>query len=180
MLITSPLAIAGSLTFVSLCILSDVRSRRIPNALSFTGMLVGVTCSTIHFGAEGALSSLEGAGVAMAILMLPFALGGIGGGDVKMMASVGTFLGPRPTMEGLLLGLVFGGAVMVVHLTRISRLREKLGSLRTMLSNAAIAHSIAPLKISTADQNAVALPYSIPLGFGVATVIAISRLARGG
>src|SRR5262245_34036068 len=101
MLIPSPFAIAGSLTFVSLCVASDVRSRRIPNVLSLGGMLVGVACSTGQFGAGGALSSLEGAGVAMAILILPFALGGIGGGDVKMMAGVGTFLGPRLTAEGL-------------------------------------------------------------------------------
>src|SRR3954447_18459214 len=99
-------------TFVIACCVVDVRTRRIPNVMSGSALALGVGLNTLAFGADGLGASLAGAGIVIAILLAPFALGGIGGGDVKMMAAVGAFLGPQLAVIALLVGMVLGGIVM--------------------------------------------------------------------
>ena len=180
MSIVSPQAgiATAAILFVSACIVSDVRTLRIPNALTGPAILIGLALNTACFGPSGALASLAGLGLAIALMLTPFALGGIGGGDVKMMGAVGAFLGPALIMKSLLLGFILGGAFAIAHLIRISRLREKLAITWLMFHNAVVSRSLEPLQAPRDSPNAVALPYSVPLGIGTASVIAISVLAQ--
>src|SRR5881397_1254616 len=126
------LTVAAVVIFVALCVIADVRTRRIPNAISGSAMLLGVTLNTAHLGTAGLLDSLAGLGVAVGVLLWPFAMGGIGGGDVKMMGGVGALLGPQVALIGFGWGMIWGGAIMVWHLARQGRLREKVTATATM------------------------------------------------
>ena len=110
-------------------------------------------------------------GLMVILLLPPFALGGIGGGDVKMMAAVGALCGPRFALTSLMAGLGIGGVVMLWHLARIGRLRRTLVRLRAMLAGALSTRSLQPLRVSATEPGAVSLPYSIPLALG--TLIAL-------
>ncbi len=168
-----PVPITGTaVAFVVACWVMDVGTRRIPNLLTGSVIVAGVLLNWALFGWPGALSSVAGAAVAIAVLLAPFALGGIGGGDVKMMAAVGALLGPRLALASLATGMVLGGVILVVHLARLGRLREKLGRLYAMLVGAVVTRSAAPLKISASDPDAIALPYSVPLGLGTLAILA--------
>jgi prepilin peptidase CpaA len=169
--------VATTCLFVAMCIASDFRTRRIPNVLTGPVILIGFALNTWNAGWAGAQTSAAGFGLAIALLLGPFATGGIGGGDVKMMGAVGALLGPRLVLLSLVVGLILGGVFAVVHLARIARLREKLDNLRRMLVNAALAVSHKPLQISADTPGAVTLPYSLPLGLGVLCVLA-STLGR--
>jgi prepilin peptidase CpaA len=164
---------------VSLCMLFDVRTRRIPNLLSAAGMVAGAALNVVFFGLSGLYASMEGLAVMLGVLLLPFALGGIGGGDVKMMGALGALLGPLPALAALVSGTILGGAVMVIHLARLGRLREKLRATRMLFMSAVSTQSLAPLKLSATDANAVSLPYSVPLGLGAIAVIVLSRVLGG-
>jgi prepilin peptidase CpaA len=166
------------LVFVALCVVVDVRTRRIPNILSGTAVLAGLALNALHFGFGGLLGSVGGLVATVGVLLFPFALGGIGGGDVKMMGAVGALLGPRLALEGLAAGVIVGGAVMIVHLLRRGRLREKLDALRAMLTAAVLTRSLDPLHVRPDDSGAIALPYSLPLGLGTVTVLAFSLTFR--
>ena len=165
--------IATLLSFISLCVVIDVRSRRIPNALSGCAMLCGAALNTFYFGGEGLVASLSGLTAAVVVLFGPFALGGVGAGDVKMMGAVGALLGPRLALIGLLAGMVLGGLIMTVALARRGRLEEKLAATISMIAGTAVTRSLSPLKRSAAEQSAVALPYSVPLGIGTMAVLAM-------
>jgi prepilin peptidase CpaA len=168
-----PLLIYVILTaFVVVCCVVDVRTRRIPNVISGPAVVVGILLNTLFFGLPGLAGSLAGVAVIVAILLAPFALGGLGGGDVKMMAAVGAFLGPRLAVYGLLVGMILGGVVMIVHLARIGRLAEKVTKLRAMVFSAAVLRSVDPLRMAVDDPVAISLPYSIPLGLGATLVVA--------
>src|SRR5262245_65222789 len=80
--------IAGVLACIAICVVTDVRARRIPNLVSGPTMLVGIALNTLYFGTSGLTTSLGGLLAAMAVLIIPFALGGVGAGDVKMMGAV--------------------------------------------------------------------------------------------
>src|SRR5438093_11608574 len=150
----SSLIAATAVAFVALCVTIDVRTRRIPNAGSGTAMLLGITLNTAHEGAAGLLDSVAGLGLTTGALLWPFALGGIGGGDVKMMAAVGALLGPRLAFLGLGLGMILGGAIMVLHLGRLGRLGQKLRATAAMFSTAAVTGSLAPLRVSADEPDA--------------------------
>jgi len=171
------LIMATLVVFVALCVVTDVWMRRIPNAISGPAMLIGIALNTAHMGTAGLLDSLSGLGVTIGVLLWPFAMGGIGGGDVKMMGAIGALLGPRLSLMGLAAGVILGGAAMIWHLARQGRLREKVMATATMFQAAALTRSLGPLRVSAADQGAVALPYSVPLGLGtLAALIGAARL----
>jgi prepilin peptidase CpaA len=168
--------LASLLVFLGLSVMFDISVRRIPNLLSGPGILLGVVLNAAHFGMPGMLASLAGVGITTGILVWPFAAGGIGGGDVKMMGAVGAFLGPRLAVMGLVIGMILGGIIMSVHLARVGRLGNKIASLINMVRVALWTRSLQPLVLRGADDAVIALPYSVPLAMG--TVIALG-LIRG-
>jgi prepilin peptidase CpaA len=169
-LLPSPI-VAVVLAFVTVCVVTDVRARRIPNAISAPAMLLGALLNGAYFGIAGLAGSAAGIGVAILVLFFPFALGGIGAGDVKMMAAVGALLGMRLMLVSLLVGMLLGGVVMLAYLARAGRLREKVAATARMVAVAAMTRSTGPLRLSAAAPEAVALPYSIPLALGTAAVL---------
>src|SRR5712692_4116385 len=169
---------ATAAVFVALCVGVDVRSRRIPNAISAPGMLLGIALNTAYRGGAGVVASLSGLVLTVGVLLWPFAMGGIGGGDVKMMGAVGALLGPRLALMGLSMGMIMGGGLMVWHLARRGRLREKVTATATMFQAAAMTRSLSPLRVSAADPGAIALPYSVPLGLGTLAVVALRGTGR--
>jgi prepilin peptidase CpaA len=172
-----PLTVTA-LAFVSLCAVSDIRTRRIPNALTASGMLAGLAVNSLSRGAPGFFDSLTGLVLSGLVLLAPFALGGIGGGDVKMMAGVGAIVGARLGITGLAVGMVLGGVVMVVHLARQGRLREKLAATWAMFAVAAAMQSADPLRAPAKDEGAIALPYSVPLGIGTLAALLFAESQR--
>src|SRR5438094_10001178 len=146
------LTVAAVVIFVALCVIADVRTRRIPNAISGSAMLLGITLNTAFLGTAGLLDSLAGLGITVGVLLWPFAMGGIGGGDVKMMGAIGALLGPRLSLMGLAAGVILGGAAMIWHLARQGRLREKVKATATMCQAAARSRSLGPRRVSPAEQ----------------------------
>jgi prepilin peptidase CpaA len=165
------LILAVTLAFIAACWLTDVRTRSIPNILSGAAFVAGVIMNLLLSGRWGLVSSLAGAVIGVGVLLGPFALGGIGGGDVKMMGAVGALLGPLSVLHALAVGLMLGGIVMILHLVGLGRLREKLASTASMLTGAWSAKSLVPLRLSDEDAAAVTLPYSVPLGLGTVAVL---------
>jgi prepilin peptidase CpaA len=73
----------------------DWRTRRIPNYLTFGGALAGIAFQTGVFGWHGLVQALLGLFLGLALLLLPYIGGGMGAGDVKALAALGAWLGPR-------------------------------------------------------------------------------------
>ena len=176
-MILGPNIIAATLVFVVLCVASDLRTLRIPNAITAPAILTGFALNAWQSGSTGLLGSLGGFALAIALLFAPFALGGVGAGDVKMMGAVGAFLGPHLVLQSLFVGLVLGGVFAVVRLAGSPLLREKIGASWRMVANEVLSRSLAPLKAPASDPNAIVLPYSLPLGIGTVGVIALSMVA---
>src|SRR5258706_16341149 len=102
----------GAVVLFVPCWVADVRTRRIPTQLTGPALLTGVIVNLALFGVTGLIRSLAGVAVALAVLLPPFALGGIGGGGVKMMSAGGALLGPLPAAVSLGIGMILGGLIM--------------------------------------------------------------------
>ena len=91
---TALLIWALTLTFTIWAGWLDWRTRKIPNWLTVSGFVAGLGIHTIVGGWHGALASLQGAGLALLVLLPLVLLRGLGAGDWKLMGAVGALLGP--------------------------------------------------------------------------------------
>ena len=90
----------------------DLRAHRIPNPLVLTGLGLGLAGHGWRGGGPGLLWSSEGIAVAC-FLLLPYALGGLGAGDVKLLGAVGALMGPI-FLLWTLLGTVLAGGLLAL------------------------------------------------------------------
>ena len=106
-------------------VVTDVRTRRIPNWV--TGAIAGAGFG-LAFGG-GPVTPLRAAlGLAVGLLlMLPgHVIGATGAGDVKLMAAVGSVVGPGPVLRAFLFSAIAGGVLAIVVAVRRGRLTATL------------------------------------------------------
>ena len=118
----------ATVALVALLVLAcwfDVRERRIPNALTFAGLVVALLVR-LALGWAPALEGAAGAGLAVLLAIVPFALGFLGGGDVKLLGAVGAFMGTDRLLGALLLVAVVGGILALLEAVRRRALRHAL------------------------------------------------------
>jgi prepilin peptidase CpaA len=72
---------------------SDIRTRRIPNALTFGAAGVALGFSFVQYGTAGLAWSAAGWLTAVALFFPFFLLRGMGGGDVKLLGALGAWVG---------------------------------------------------------------------------------------
>lgn len=86
--------------------LLDLRSRRIPNWLTVPFLFVGFAFQIVWQGWEGLTFALVGFATGFGVLFVLWLIGGGGGGDVKLMAALGAWLGPKLILITFLLSAV--------------------------------------------------------------------------
>ena len=83
------------LAAVAVAVVTDLRSFKIYNALTLPLVVWGLAYHGINAGFAGLADSAAGMAVGFGVFFVVFLLGGMGGGDVKLMAGVGAWLGCR-------------------------------------------------------------------------------------
>lgn len=113
----------------------DVRVRRVPNALTASLAGTGVALAAGGLGSVSLAAAAAG-GVVGVLLMLPgHVLGATGAGDVKLLASAGTLLGPASTLKAFLFMAIAGAVIALVVAGFRGRMRRTLeGTSRLVLS----------------------------------------------
>ena len=99
--------------------ISDVKSRRIPNRLTYSAMVAGLLLQTILFGWQGFLLSVEGGLLFGGLFMLFYLIRAMGAGDVKLAAAVGSIVGISAALP-VLVATVWSGAALAVCIMVLS------------------------------------------------------------
>ncbi len=90
----------------------DLRTRRIPNALTFGAALAGLIFHRVMSGTGRSAARGRRMVRRPVLLFMPFfALRGMGGGDVKLLAALGAWLGPQETLWVAVYTGIAGGAL---------------------------------------------------------------------
>src|SRR2546425_6821108 len=122
-----PTAIETALIIlVSAAAWTDLRTRRIPNWITVSGAAVGLGLHIVYGGASGAMQSLAGAALGLAIFLGLYAAGGMGAGDVKLFGAVGAFAGPQALILVFVFTGLLGGIAGVALALWRGRLRQTL------------------------------------------------------
>jgi prepilin peptidase CpaA len=100
----------------------DLRIRRVPNVLTAGIALVGLGIAAMGLGRVGIWLALAGCLVGLALMLPGYLIGAMGGGDVKLLAAVGTLLGPGATLRAFVASAIAGGLIAIVVAWRRGRL----------------------------------------------------------
>lgn len=153
---------------LTLASLLDIKIRRIPNYLSVILVVTCLFAYSLAYGMEGLLFSLKGMGVGFIILFVPYLLGGMGAGDVKLMAGVGAALGPGQVLWALLFTSLFGGVFALVVIFAGDTLKKTVQNFYTstwlMLSGA----GISTIKTGLEHKKKTKIPYGVVIASGTA------------
>jgi len=106
---TQPILITLLMTLLITAIYADLRWSLIPNRITFSAMGIGILVHVWIGELHGVLVGLAGLGVGLGLFVLPYAFRAIGAGDVKLMAAIGTIVGPFGAISIALLSVIAGG-----------------------------------------------------------------------
>jgi len=152
---------------------TDYRRHRVPNWLNVSIVVLGLGAQVAFFGLAGVKSGLLGMLVGFSMLILLWAMHGMGAGDVKLMVAVGAWLGPVMTFYAVLVGALAGGVVALgmiaarrswfQTMANLGLLMRKVSTVQTAFSEIGSARSFS--------QSGGVLPYAIPLTIGTWIVL---------
>jgi prepilin peptidase CpaA len=152
----------------------DLRFRRIPNWLVLAGLVLGFCVNTVLFGWAGLRLAGLGFGLALLIYMPLHLLRAMGAGDVKLMAAVGSLVGPGNWLMLFVITAVVGGVVALVVLLFAGRVRKTFWNLGWILNE--VAHFRAPYQSSeeldVRSPRAMRLPHGAVIALGTIVFLA--------
>ena len=160
------MATISNLAFVALAVgvvgatVIDLRTRRIPNVLTATMAAVGIGIAAAGLNVVSVGAAALGLLVGLALMLPGHVLGATGAGDVKLMAAIGSLLGPLLVFKAVLFTLVAGGVLAVVVAFKRKRLATTIATTARMLAAPSDAHneiSMAPPSSRFAYAPAIAL-----------------------
>lgn len=163
-------------TLLALCAASDIRSNKIFNIVTVPFAVSAVALHTFSNGLDGFLFSTVGMATGIALLVLPYIMGGMGAGDVKLMGAVGSFLGAKATL-GAFLFIALAGGIYSLALILIRRdvfkgfFREKL----LVLSSMVLMRQYVPIQTESSGQKP-RLKYGVAIAFGTMTYLLTKAL----
>ncbi|MBI3860710.1 MAG: prepilin peptidase [Planctomycetia bacterium] len=126
------------LLFTATAAVTDFRKHKIYNWTTYPGILLAFVVHYVRNGWNdeypGLEDSLKGFAVCGGLMLVCFVFFGIGGGDVKLIAMMGAFLGLERGIEALLWTFVLGGALGLATLIwRVGLWRLVSGAVRHVL-----------------------------------------------
>jgi prepilin peptidase CpaA len=134
----------------SIAAVTDLRERRIPNWLTGGTVLVGLVANAAIGGPLGLLVALGGAALGLAVLLPFYALRGVGGGDVKLLAALGAVLGAHGLISVVVYGALVGGLISLAILARRRRLMLTLGEMFVLHGPPSRSGAQAPYAVAIA------------------------------
>jgi prepilin peptidase CpaA len=160
----------------------DAHQRRIPNWLTF-GLLLGGFGRALVVGGFGQfewslLGMLAGAAVPLAL----YAISALGGGDVKLLAAIGTWVGPGPAVLVFMVEAVLGLGIVLVQAIAQRRTGALFRNSALIAVNFAgvsevgLKHAVETGKSCQAIRRP--LPFAVPVFFATLIVLLTGHVGR--
>lgn len=145
----------------------DCRNRRLPNWLTLGGWAAVLAWRFGYGGAGSFLNGFAASMAAAAFLFLPFLLRGAGGGDIKMLAAAGAFLGWERVLP-LLLYTSFAGLFVAVGMLLAGRLNPaRLKHYLRCLFDWRYDRAAGRAALPPAESEQVRVPFSLAIAAGL-------------
>lgn len=155
---------------IAACV-TDLRSRRIPNVLTFGAAAAALAYGAVVGGWWGLGMAALGWLVGAAAFIIPFALGGLGAGDVKLLAALGAWLGPAGAFWLALYTGVAGGVMAIAVALGTGYLRQAFSNVSLLLMHWRVAGLRSLPEISLEGSKGPRLAYALPIFAGLVATL---------
>ena len=151
---------------------------KVPNWLTFPFIASGWAYWAFAEGMSGLGWSLLGTFVGMMLLLVLRNVGGMGAGDVKLLAGVGAWLGAYVTLWAFAATAIVGGIMAVIMILRSGNWHKHYAMARQILEEWKTVKSPSKLAAIARERKPTMklLPYGIPMAIGSIAYFAIARM----
>ncbi|HVT26412.1 MAG TPA: A24 family peptidase [Lacipirellulaceae bacterium] len=169
-----------SVTLVVAAVIDGVKLK-VPNWITFPMVISGwVYCATLspYAGWEGLLYSLLGTAVGLALLLPAYAIGGMGAGDVKLLAGIGAWVGSTVTLYAFATSAIVGGVIallMVVLRRKWSKHQAQFWMICNEILTVKDPEKLAAIAAER-KSTMMLLPYGIPIAIGTIAYFAVTGM----
>ena len=141
---------------------------KVPNWITFPLVISGWIYSLAYFGWPGLGWSLVGTAVGLALLLPAYAIGGMGAGDVKLLAGVGAWVWGTVTFYAFCLSAIFGGVIALAMVLYTRKWRQHKNQFWSILGEIMVIRNPDQLATLAAGRKSsmMLLPYGIPIAIG--------------
>jgi prepilin peptidase CpaA len=141
---------------------------KVPNWLTFHLAAGGMAFATYTGGAHGLAWSLGGLALGLALLMPLYMIGGMGAGDVKLLAGVGAWMGPSIVLGSFVVSALVGGVIAVAMVVRAGEVAKHWAMFHSIGQEILAIRSPERLSEIAAERKPtmMLLPYGIPIAIG--------------
>ncbi len=175
----NPVALATFVVAIATAMVASVFDCRrfcVPNMITVPLCAIGLALHT--FAGEGFVYSVAGMAVGLGVLLPIFLTGGMGGGDVKLLAAVGAWIGPINTVYVFCVAGLIAGAYSVVVLVIQGRAQQIPAILHvTFLQLVTLGRHLARSESVSSmaerpDRRRYVMPFAVMIAIGVIAVAA--------
>ncbi len=153
---------------------ADLRTRRIPNWLNLSGLILGFGLNTLFLQREGLKLVATGVGLALLIYVPLYLIRAMGAGDVKFMAAIAAFLGPENWLSVFLTTAILGGIASICLIATRGRMQVTLSNVSTIATE--LMHGRMPYhkdpSLDVHDRRALGLPHGTLIAISVCIFLA--------
>jgi prepilin peptidase CpaA len=148
---------------LSIAVVFDLRTRKVPNAFVIFSLCVGIITQVIQTGLFGLATSIGGVvfGIMLGILFVLIKV--IGAGDMKIFAAVSSLLTWKSILISFVLSFIWGALLGVVQIAVSGKLGELVTNYRFMM-----------FKATRPAVQLHSIPFTVALFFGVLSEITLS------
>jgi len=161
----------------------DAWKFKVPNWLTFPLVLTGWGLGLLHdlrlsagTGTGGIVASLACTGLGFALLLLPYAIGGMGAGDVKMLMGFGSWVGAvfgldeglKVVLYGFIPVVIIGGILALIIIVVRAKFQRNLVNVREIVADLLNFQGLGALNEKAAQRKSRMdlLPYGVPICLG--------------
>ncbi len=106
----------GCFIMLGAAFITDIKTMKIPNLITITGIVTGMMWHLLTDGWDGGLFALKGAAVGFGLMLVLYWFGAVGGGDVKLFGGIGAWTGTFLTLNIMMYSIFAAGLIGIIIL----------------------------------------------------------------
>jgi prepilin peptidase CpaA len=150
----------------------DVRKHKIPNIITFPAILTAISYYGAVYGWDGLVFSAGGMSVGIALLLLPYLMGGMGAGDAKLLGAVGAVFGIERTLTAFLF-ISASGCLYALLIIVFQRQRMKGYFKQMWLTAQGMMLTRKYMPVESAEENRPKVYYGVAIAAGTLLYLAM-------